>query len=106
MRALVWLFTVILLALPSAAQDRKEVDLAQRVGRVDGRLTVALSTGLDAAGLALFAVSGTQKAVAFGLGPVPAALRRRARYRRSIRRPCSPRSVQDRASFRSHFSSG
>lgn len=28
----------------------------------------------DAAGLALFAVSGTQKALAFGLGPVPAAL--------------------------------
>src|SRR5436305_5049005 len=28
----------------------------------------------DAAGLALFAVSGAQKAVAFGLGPVPAAL--------------------------------
>jgi hypothetical protein len=28
MRALVWLFTMILLVLPSAAQDRKEVDLA------------------------------------------------------------------------------
>src|SRR3954468_3819034 len=32
MRALVWLFTLILLALPSAAQDRKEVDLALAMG--------------------------------------------------------------------------
>jgi hypothetical protein len=32
MRALVWLLTVILLALPSAAQDRKEVDLALAMG--------------------------------------------------------------------------
>jgi len=32
MRALVWLFTVILLALPSAAQDKKDVDLALALG--------------------------------------------------------------------------
>src|SRR5437762_11629376 len=32
MRALVWLFSLILLALPSAAQDRKEVDLALAMG--------------------------------------------------------------------------
>jgi hypothetical protein len=32
MRALVWLLTVTLLALPSAAQDRKEVDLALAMG--------------------------------------------------------------------------
>src|SRR3954464_15937943 len=32
MRALVWLFALILLALPSAAQDRKEVDLALAMG--------------------------------------------------------------------------
>src|SRR6187549_243491 len=32
MRALVWLVTAILLALPSAAQDKKEVDLALALG--------------------------------------------------------------------------
>jgi len=32
MRALVWLVTTILLALPSAAQDKKEVDLALALG--------------------------------------------------------------------------
>ena len=32
MRALVWLVTVILLALPAAAQDKKEVDLALALG--------------------------------------------------------------------------
>jgi hypothetical protein len=32
MRALVWLFTVILLALPSAAQDKKDIDLALALG--------------------------------------------------------------------------
>jgi hypothetical protein len=32
MRALVWLFTVILLALPAAAQDKKDVDLALALG--------------------------------------------------------------------------
>src|SRR3954447_23824833 len=32
MRALVWLFALILVALPSAAQDRKEVDLALAMG--------------------------------------------------------------------------
>src|SRR3954452_212237 len=32
MRALVWLFTLILLALPAAAQDKKEVDLALALG--------------------------------------------------------------------------
>jgi Protein of unknown function (DUF1194) len=32
MRALVWLFTLILLTLPSAAQDKKDVDLALALG--------------------------------------------------------------------------
>jgi hypothetical protein len=32
MRALVWLFTVLLLALPAAAQDKKDVDLALALG--------------------------------------------------------------------------
>src|ERR1043166_9333256 len=32
MRALVWLFTLLLLALPSAAQDKKDVDLALALG--------------------------------------------------------------------------
>jgi len=32
MRALVWLFTLILLALPAAAQDKKDVDLALALG--------------------------------------------------------------------------
>ena len=32
MRALVWLFTLVLLALPSAAQDKKDVDLALALG--------------------------------------------------------------------------
>jgi hypothetical protein len=32
MRALVWLFTLILLALPSAAQDKKDVDLSLALG--------------------------------------------------------------------------